>query len=106
MAHARRSPGVMRELAYWDERREAVRVPIVFENWRTVSCALTRGAAQALSLRPILGVRECFGVLRRCADEIVSIAHTKVRAGEFGADLIVSINTNDVAAHRTLSRFR
>jgi hypothetical protein len=87
------------ELAHWDSRRDGLRVPIVLATGSTVYCLLTRGAAQALASRPVKGARECAGVLRRCAPDIVAITEAKLRRAT--AELAdVVIVASDVALFR------
>ena len=86
-------------MARWDSGRDGLRVPVVLANGSTVYCLLTRGAAQALASRAVKGARECAGVLRRCAPEIVAITEAKLgRATAKVADVVIA--ASDVALFR------
>ena len=89
------------ELAYWDERHDGVRVPLVLDvHQNPRSCVVTRGAAQALSSMTKLTPRECFGVTHRHMREISAIARRKVAADMIEPRASVLIDQSDVVAGR------
>jgi hypothetical protein len=90
------------ELAYWDERHDGVRVPVVLDvHQNPRSCVVTRGAAQALSSMAKLTPRECFRVTRRHMREISLIARRKVAADITEPRAPVLIDQSDVVAGRS-----
>ena len=95
-------PGMIAELAYWDERRNGVCVPLVLKaDQAAFACVIiTRSAALALSSSSSLTARECFGVTYRHMREVALIARAKVAARRIGARAAVLIERADVVAAR------
>jgi hypothetical protein len=90
------------ELAYWDERRDGVCVPVVVEADRhALACLVTRSAAQALAAAPSLTARECFGVTYQHMREVALIAREKAAARSIRSRTAVVIKRADVVAART-----
>jgi len=89
------------ELAYWDERHDGVRVPMVLEAHQNAKiCVITRSAAQELSSAVKLTARECFGVTRQHMGEVYSIARRKVATRTVEAYTAVLIDRDDVVTAR------
>ena len=81
-------PGTLQELAFWDQRLNAVRVPVVVDGDRTVSCLVTRPAMELLAQKAALPVRECFKVLRSHGAIVAALARAKVKEGAVGEVVI------------------
>ena len=81
-------PGTLQELAFWDQGLNAVRVPVVVDVDRTVSCLVTRPAMELLAQKAALPVRECFKVLRSHSATIAALARAKVEQGAVGEVVI------------------
>jgi hypothetical protein len=91
------------ELAYWDERHDGVRVPVVLEPLSARTCVITRSAAEELSSAAKLTARECFGVTRRHMREVQAILRSKIAGGAMDARTALLIDKDDVVAARTPS---
>jgi hypothetical protein len=93
--------GMIAELAYWDERRDGVCVPVTFATDRQAfACLVTRGAAQALAASQSLTARECFGVTYEHMREVAVIARAKAAARNIMSRTAVVIQRADVVAAR------
>jgi hypothetical protein len=80
---ARRCParGMLQELAYWDERHVAVRVPVVIDAEHTVPCLVTLPAVERLAGKQHVEVRECFRVVRSHSEWLEHIVREKFAQG-------------------------
>jgi hypothetical protein len=91
---------MMVDLAYWDERHDGVRVPVVLDAQDARACIITRRAAQELSSAKKLTARECFGVTRKHMGEVCKIARNKVVHEAIAVRTVVLIDKDDVVAAR------
>jgi hypothetical protein len=81
VARPRPARGMMQELAYWDQRHVAVRVPVVIDAEHTVPCLVTLPAVERLAGKQHVEVRECFRVVRSHSEWLARIVREKFAEG-------------------------